>query len=61
MFDVLDPQNDEKARMENKRNLNNDSFSDHKAQSSLDVDPIKTVIKAGAILKELEDCIYNEE
>ena len=41
--------------------LNNDSFSNHQSQSSLDVDPVKTFIEAGAILKELEDYIYNEK
>ena len=61
LFDALDLQNNRAARMENNWNLKYDSFSNHQSQSSLDVDPGKPFIEAGAILKELEDYIYNEE
>ena len=58
---MIDSQTDGEASVESLWLLNNDSFSDHQSQSSLDVDPVKTFIEAGAILKELEDYIYNEK
>ena len=54
-------QTDEEATIASMWLFDNDSFSDHQSQSSLDVDPVKTFIEAGAILKELEDYIYNEK
>ena len=50
---MIDFQTGVEAGIENNWGLNNDSFSNHQSQSFLDVDPVKTFIETGAILKEL--------
>ena len=50
---MIDFQAGVEAGMENNWGLNNDFFSNHQSQSFLDVDPVKTFIETGAILKEL--------